>query len=265
MARKALLALCFLLSLSLGLSPGAKESFTNSIGMRFVLIPKGSFMMGSPATEPGREPGERLHRVSITRPFYLQTTEVTRGQYQRLMGAKAPLDGLSDYPADRISFKRAREFIARLNRMEKTGSYRLPTEAEWEYACRAGTTTPFYTGRCLTTDQANYNGNLPFGGCPGGILRENTTNAGSFTPNPFGLYDMHGNVWEWCSDFFGPYPKVPAVDPKGPSGGRHRVLRGGSFGFSAASARSASRLEAIPEILALLDARGFRVARDFRP
>ena len=119
--------------------------------------------------------------------------------------------------------------------------YRLPTEAEWEYACRAGTTTPFYRGNNITTGQANYNGNSPYNNNAKGDYRNRTTPVGNFAPNTWGLYDMHGNVWEWCWDWFGNYPKDAQADPAGASSGTDRVLRGGGYNFSAAHARSAYR------------------------
>ena len=122
--------------------------------------------------------------------------------------------------------------------------YRLPTEAEWEYACRAGTKTPFNTGDNITTDQANYNGNLPYNGNPSGEYREKTTSVESFAPNKWGLYDMHGNVYEWCWDWYGSayYSTSPMPDdPKGPDSGASRVFRGGSYGSSASWVRSARR------------------------
>ncbi len=142
---------------------------------------------------------------------------------------------------ENVSWEDAQKFIQRLNQAEGEHVYRLPTEAEWEYACRARTTTPFYTGRCLGTDEANYDGNYPLKGCPKGVYREKTTPVGSFPPNPFGLYDMHGNVSECCQDRYGPYPKSASVDPGGPSTGTNRVLRGGSWGDAAWRCRSSGR------------------------
>jgi len=124
---------------------------------------------------------------------------------------------------------------------EAANGYRLPTEAEWEYACRAGTGTPFWNGRCLSTDQANYNGDHPLEGCPKGEYRNSTVPVGSFASNPWGLYDTHGNVWEWCWDRKAAYPKEAATDPKGPPYGGTRVIRGGGWHFHAFCSRSANR------------------------
>jgi formylglycine-generating enzyme required for sulfatase activity len=129
-------------------------------------------------------------------------------------------------------------------------AYRLPTEAEWEYACRAGTTTPFYFGETISTDQANYNGNFPYGKGKG-VDRGKTTPVGSFPANVWGLYDMHGNVWEWCSDWYGEYPTGEVVDPQGPLAGGERVMRGGSFLYQAAAVRSAVRNRIVPSFLLL--------------
>ncbi len=135
------------------------------------------------------------------------------------------------------------EFLARLNASGSELRYRLPTEAEWEYACRAGTTTPFSTGANLTTEQANYNGSFPYADFPAGAYREHPTAAGTFPLNPWGLADMHGNVWEWTSDWYGPYTAGSVVDPQGAPSGEKRVIRGGSWYFDANSARCALALQ----------------------
>ncbi len=223
-------------------------SFTNSIGQKFVLIPAGSFMMGSPTSEPKRDDDERQHRVTISKPFYMQTTEVTQGQWQAVMGSN-PSHFSScgdDCPVEQVSWNDAQEFIRRLNAKEGTNQYRLPTEAEWEYACRAGTTTPFAFGSCLSTNQANYDGNYPLPGCNKGAYRGSTVSAGSFAPNSWGLHDMHGNVWEWCRDRYGDYPSGSVTDPAGPSSGSFRVNRGGSWFFNARDCRSAYRSRSDP-------------------
>ncbi len=124
--------------------------------------------------------------------------------------------------------------------------YRLPTEAEWEYACRAGTETPFFFGKCLSTEQANYNGNYPLSSCPIGKFREKTVPVESFKPNAHGLYNMHGNVWEWCQDWYGAYTTEPVTDPEGPSKGEYRVIRGGSWDDYAEDCRSALRGNTTP-------------------
>ena len=171
----------------------------------------------------------------------------------------------NDLPVEEVSWNDAKEFIRKLNRKEGTDKYRLPTEAEWEYACRAGTTTPFSTGDCISTDQANYNGNYPGSGCSKGVYREKTVAVGSFAPNAWGIYDMHGNVWEWCDDWYGDYPASHATDPKGPSSGSVRVLRGGSWFIYASNIRSAYRYGDNPDFRSYpgrwISDIGFRIAR----
>jgi formylglycine-generating enzyme required for sulfatase activity len=211
--------------------------------MIFVYIGPGTFRMGSPSVEPGGNNDETQHQVTITRPFYMQTTEVTQGQWRAVMGNNPSyfsncIDGC---PVENVSWNDTQEFIRRLNRKEGGSIYRLPTEAEWEYAARAGTSTPFNTGNCLSTDQANYNGNYPLFGCSKGQYRGKTIRAGSFSPNAWGLYDMSGNVWEWCQDWKGDYPSGSVTDPAGPLSGSSRVNRGGGWGGNARNCRSASR------------------------
>jgi formylglycine-generating enzyme required for sulfatase activity len=215
----------------------------SGVRMTFVYIPPGEFMMGSPEDEPERRDDEVQHHVTLTRGFYMQTTPVTQGQWETVMGnnpSHFKEDG-PECPVENVSWEDAQAFIKKLNRAAGDEVYRLPTEAEWEYACRAGTTTPFYTGRCLGTDQANYDGNYPLKGCPKGEFRQKTTPVGSFPSNPFGLYDMHGNVWEWCQDWHGPYPSEPVVDPTGPATGSVRVRRGGGWFNVGRVCRSAYR------------------------
>jgi formylglycine-generating enzyme required for sulfatase activity len=241
------------------------QIFTNAIGMEFVLIHSGSFQMGSPTDEPKRGADERQHLVSITKPFYLQKIEVTQGQWKTIMGYNPSLFNKcgEDCPVEMVSWNEAREFIRKLNQTEKTGNYRLPTEAEWEFACRAGTTSAFNTGICITTDQANFNGKSSLPNCPPGKYRNKTIRTGAFMPNPWGLYDMHGNVWEWCQDWYGrEYPKNQVRDPKRHSYNAISVLRGGSWKNGARFIRSASRRWEIPDFRSA--AIGFRVARDLK-
>ncbi|EFK11053.1 conserved hypothetical protein [delta proteobacterium NaphS2] len=223
--------------------PAVRGAFTNNLGMKFVYIKPGSFMMGSPSSEAGRDKDERQHRVTLTNGYYLQTTEVTQGQWERVMGSNpSHFENCgSGCPVESVSWEDCQKFIQKLNGMEGTGKYRLPTEAEWEYAAKAGTKTPFYTGDCLSTGQANYDGNHPGNACSKGEYRKKPVVVGSFAPNGWGLYDMHGNVWEWCQDWYGDYPSGSVTDPKGPSGGSIRVFRGGGWRLIAGSCRSANR------------------------
>jgi len=235
--------------------------FTNSIGMKFVLIPDGTFMMGSPSNEPKRYKNERQHRVTVSRPFYMQTTEVTQKQWRAIMGNNPSYFKGDNRPVERVSWNDAKEFIRKLNRKEGTNKYRLPTEAQWEYACRARTTTPFYTGRCISTNQANYDGR-PMPGCPKGRERRETTTVGSFPPNKWGLYDMHGNVAEWCHDWRGDYLSGHVIDPTGPSSGEVRVVRGGFWNVFAWNVRSALRYRDNPG--SRNNAIGFRLIRTIK-
>jgi sulfatase modifying factor 1 len=140
-----------------------------------------------------------------------------------------------------VSWNDVQNFIHKLNQQEGSGIYRLPSEAEWEYAARAGTTTAFAFGRCLSTDQANYDGNYPFPECSKGEFRKKPVPVGSFSPNNWGLYDMHGNVWEWCQDWYKSYPPGTVTDPTGPQKGSSRLHRGGSWFSGAGPCRSANR------------------------
>jgi formylglycine-generating enzyme required for sulfatase activity len=246
--------------------PSSGKTFTNSIGMKFVLIQKGTFMMGSPSNEPKRDKDEIEHRVTISRPFYLQTTEVTQGQWKAIMGDNPSLfkDCGDNCPVERISWDSAQKFIQELNRKEGTDKYRLPTEAEWEYACRAGTTTPYNTGDCISTNQANFDGRSPLPDCPEGDCIGKTMKVGSFAPNPWGLYDMHGNVYEWCQDWCVDYSGEHVTDPIAPPSGWRgglRVLRGGSCLNYARRLRSAYRYRHFPQNWDCTF--GFRVARDY--
>jgi uncharacterized protein (TIGR02996 family) len=219
--------------------------WTNSIGMRFACIPSGTFLMGSPKEEQGREPytqlNETQHKVTLTKGFFMGVHPVTQEQWQTVMGNNpSHFTGEKHLPVETVSWEDCQEFINRLGEKDKK-LYRLPTEAEWEYACRAGTKSPFYFGETISADQANYDGNYTYGAGKKGVSRWKTTPVGSFPPNAFGLFDMHGNVWEWCLDWFGDYPQNDEVDPQGLDKGTYRVLRGGSGNNLPQYCRSASR------------------------
>ena len=180
---------------------GLPVQVTNSVGMKLSLIPRGQFVMGSPPKEEWHRPDETQHRVTLTKAFYMGATEVTQGQWKALMGKNPSFFTGDDLPLETVTSEEAAEFCRRLSKKEKK-RYRLPTEAEWEYACRAGTTTPFFTGDTISTEQANYDGNHTYAGGKKGVFRETTTEAGKFPPNAWGLHEMHGNVWEWCADWY---------------------------------------------------------------
>jgi len=209
--------------------------FTNSIGMKFVWIPPGSFMMGSPTEEKDRNANETQHKVTLTKGFYMGVYTVTKEQWKAVIGnTPSPSKRQKNLPVETISWVDCQDFIKKLREKDKKG-YRLPTEAEWEYACRAGTTTRFFFGDTISSKQANF-GKFKKGESP---LR--TTPVGSFPANAWGFHDMHGNVWQWCQDWFGEYPQKDVVDPQGPENGGERVIRGGSFTDLPQHLRSANR------------------------
>lgn len=233
-------------------------------GVALVEVPAGEFTMGSPADEPMREEQERQHRVRVTRAFEIGRYEVTQDEWRRVMGTRPSAHvGCGACPVENVAFLDVAEFLRRLNASSPPGGFRLPTEAEWEMACRAGATTPFSTGATLGPGEANVDGRWPYPGSPVGIARGATTPAGTFAPNAWGLFDMHGNVWEWVADLHCPYPEGLAVDPVGSCSSTLRVIRGGSWAFGADSARCALRYTHRPQDRG--PSLGFRVARDLRP
>lgn len=215
--------------------------YTNSLGMEFVLIPAGSFIMGSPDSEEGRFPDEACYHVKITNPFYLGKFQVTQSQWEAVMGENPSSFKGADLPVESVSWGDCQEFIRKLNRMEETKKYRLPTEAEWEYAARAGSTMAYSFGDDPKTlgDYAWFEGNS----------KGSTHPVGGKRPNAWGLYDMHGNVWEWMQDWYtDDFEGISYVeDPKGPLTGVYRVLRGGAWTRYARHCRSANRNGGIPE------------------
>jgi formylglycine-generating enzyme required for sulfatase activity len=228
-----------------------------------VVIPAGSFDMGSPENEKDRYDDEGpVHRVTV-RSFALAKTEVTQGQWRALMGSNPShfKDCGDNCPVEQVSWNDAQEYVKKLS--AKTGkTYRLPSEAEWEYAARAGTRTRFHTGDCLSTDQANYDGNYPPSGCPKGQYRQKTLPVASLAKNGFGLYDMHGNVWEWVQDCrHSNYNGAPTDGSAWEVNctGVGRVLRGGSWNIKPQNARSAIRYNLDPSFRDYYT--GFRPAR----
>ncbi len=228
----------------------------NSVGMTFVRINPGSFLMGSPENEPGRRDNESpQHEVRITKPFYISVTPVTQEQYERVKHKNPSRfrkrhGGGPDHPVENVTWDQAMRFCDRLSRMPEEEIhrriYRLPTEAEWEYACRAGTTTPFFCGQQLTPEYAIFG-------------RTGTAPVAQTLANPWGLHDMHGNVYEWVMDWYDDYYYFdsPAEDPPGPKTGTLRVIRGGSWESPARDCRSAARQGHMPD--AATETIGFRV------
>jgi formylglycine-generating enzyme required for sulfatase activity len=230
-----------------GYAEQPKEKLTNSLGMEFVLIKPGKFMMGSPEDEPGRYAGEKLHAVNLTNSFYMQTTELTQAQWKALMG-KNPASHKScgdNCPVEQVSWDDVQQFIQKINQKEGTNKYRLPTEAEWEYGCRAGSTTAFPNGN-ITELECDRDPNLDAIGWYCWNSKNSIQPVAQKKPNAWGLYDMHGNVQEWCQDWFGAYPDDEVINPNGPTKGSYRAMRGGVWYSPARDARCASRFGSPP-------------------
>ncbi len=221
----------------------------DSIGMKFKLIPAGTFTMGDASGEDDETP----HEVTLTKPFKMGVHEVTQDQYEQVMGVNPSEWKGADNPVDTVSWEDAVEFCRRLSELpaEKAAGnvYRLPTEAEWEYACRAGTTTKYSFG----DDESNLGDYAWYGD----NSDANTHPVGGKKPNAWGLYDMHGNVWEWCQDWYGDYPSGSVTDPSGATSGSYRVFRGGGWSSTAEICRSANRGGGYPSFR--VSCFGFRV------
>ncbi|HNQ89129.1 MAG TPA: formylglycine-generating enzyme family protein [Verrucomicrobiota bacterium] len=249
--------------------------------MKLAQLPNGEFMMGSPPTEDRRWDHEGpQHLVRLSRPFWMALHPVTVGQFRAFVDAmryrtEAERDGgggfawvngdsvqdprytwrnvgfdqTDDEPVVNVSWNDAAAFCQWLTHVEGL-RFRLPTEAEWEYACRAGTTTPFHFGSTLSSTQANFDGQYPYGEEARGPYLERTSRVGAYTPNAFGLYDMHGNVWEWCADWYAEeyYRPGEIHDPKGPPTGVGRVIRGGGWRSFGEYCRSAFRYSVDPAV-----------------
>jgi formylglycine-generating enzyme required for sulfatase activity len=237
-------------------------SITNTLDMAFKEIPAGTFTMGSPGNEVGRQDGEHQHKVTISKAFYMQTTEVTQGQWKAVMGTE-PWKGTPyvkegpNYAAEYVSWDDAVAYCKTLS--EKEGkTYRLPTEAEWEYACRAGTETAWSFGddEKVLGDYAWYYLNANY------IGEKYAHQVGLKKPNAFGLHDMHGNVFEWCYDYHGKdyYKESSEKDPTGPTSGSSRVLRGGSWDYFSRDSPSANRSSRYADHRS--SSNGFRLVRE---
>ncbi len=230
------------------------EKLSDGVALDLVLIPAGSFEMGSPADELERQPDEGPQHTVTVPTFFMGRTPITQAQYEAVMGDNPANFKGDDRPVEQVSWHQATEFCARLSRQTQR-EYRLPSEAEWEYACRAGTTTPFHFGETISTDLANYDGTHKDYGAYGrgekGVYRQETTDVGLFPPNQFGLHDMHGNVLEWCQDtWHNSYKNAPTdgsawIDKNAETGSR-RVFRGGSWNDIPRSCRSAYRSDFNP-------------------
>jgi formylglycine-generating enzyme required for sulfatase activity/TolB-like protein len=269
-----------------GVRPGETANFQES----FVKIDGGTFNMGSPPNEPGRNENEIQHRVTVN-GFYLGKKEVTQGEYQEVMGINPSAFKDPALPVEQVSWYDAVEYCNKRSELEglnpaytiyksrpdpdntnsadtvawlvlwnrNANGYRLPTEAEWEYACRAGTTTSFNTGTAISTGAANYNGNPSLDDNPTAHYPAKTVPPGKFAANKWGLFDMHGNVWEWCWDRYGDYDTEARDNPSGAASGMYRVIRGGGWYGFPQNLRSAARQGFTPSVRGSY--LGFRVAR----
>ena len=239
-----IIGVVIVLGCGVALAEPGPEVLENSIGIKLKLLPAGTFTMG----QPGGDTAETPHRVTLTKPFYMGVHEVTNAQWKQVMGSvpSEPWWALGsvpshwrddDRPVEKLMWAHAEEFCKKLSALpeeRKAGRfYRLPTEAEWEYACRAGTDTTYSFG-----DDDSQLGE--YGWFEGNAGNE-THPVGQKKPNAWGLYDMHGNVWEWCNDHYGVYPEGGSTDPQGPSSSETRVMRGGCWGNAAVYCRSAYR------------------------
>jgi len=238
-------------------TPKAGETRTFA-GIEFVWCAPGTFTMGSPAEEKGRSDDEKQHAVTLTKGFWIGKYEVTQAQWEAVIPINPSAFRGPNLPVDSVTWDDTQTFISKLN-MNAGGGFRLPTETEWEFACRAGSVTPFSFGAVISTEQANCDGNYTYNGGSPGVLRNTTLAVGSLKLNAWGLFDMHGNVCEWCQDWYGPYPDGPVVDPAGPPSGAFHDFRGGCWSYDPQYCRSAFRdqytVDLPPNVF------GFRLAR----
>ncbi|MDR3204688.1 MAG: formylglycine-generating enzyme family protein [Deltaproteobacteria bacterium] len=274
--------LCFISTFVSGIAM-AHDSLSNDL----VLIKRGTFIMGSPETEAWREKDERERKITLS-DFYLAKYQVSQKEYRELMGHNPSRFKGDDRPVENVTWLEAIKYCNARSLREgltpayvingdnvawnrEASGYRLPTEAEWEYACRAGTSSPFNTDKSITTDEANYYGHYPYMietyyffqsqlETKPGVYRGETIPTGSFAPNKWGLFDMHGNVWDWCWDWYASYEGDRLTNPTGPSSGSFRVNRGGGWNDFAKHLRSAYRASTPPSNSSFN--LGFRLARN---
>ncbi|WP_371718254.1 formylglycine-generating enzyme family protein [Anabaena sp. UHCC 0204] len=246
------------------LTPATNQSFIEELGfgvkLEMIYIPGGTFLMGAPKIEVDSDDDERPQHYVTVKPFYLGKYTITQEQWEKVVYSCPTIEDWLDphpsyfkgdkLPVEQVSWYDAVEFCARL--AKKTGrQYRLPSEAEWEYACRAGSAKPFAFGDTITTDVVNYDGNYTYGNAPKGKYRVQTTAIGTFPPNAFGLYDMHGNVLEWCADsWHDSYEDAPSDGSAwiNENDNQHRLLRGGSWNHYPEWCRSATRNRLAPDV-----------------
>ena len=227
------------------------ENFTvPDLNLTMIWVKPGTFMMGSPESEAGRSSNETQHQVTLTKGFYLGKYEVTQAQWEKVKGSNPSHFKGADRPVEKVPWNDAVDFCKKLTEMEKKAgrvpegmSYQLPTEAQWEYACRAGTTTAYSWGNDINSSRANYN--WVNGGNDGNDFKQ-TRDVGQYAANPWGFFDMQGNVWEWVSDWKANYLTNAQTDPEGPASGSYRVERGGSWISGGTNLRSAKRISTTP-------------------
>ena len=219
----------------------------------------GMFLMGSPENEPERSSDERLHEVTLTKGFWIADTPVTQALWQVVMGDNASKFKGDELPVESVSWNDAQAFISKMNELKAELRLCLPTEAQWEYACRAETTTPFSWGDQIDSRYVNFNGTVPYSSGSNSEFRKQMVAVKELPCNDWGSYQMYGNVLEWCQDWYGEYPSQPVADPKGSESGAARVLRGGSWFSYGRFCRSASRDRSGPS--ARYGRIGFRLAR----
>ena len=224
-----------------GLEAGESRVFG---GIEFVWCPPGEFLMGSPESEEGRQENETQHLVKLTHGFWLARTQCTQAQWRGATDGNPGIFIGDDLPVEHVSWDDAREWLEKMNgkhTLEGGWEWVLPTEAQWEYACRAGTAAATAFGNSLSSKQANFNGKHPYGVAAKGPFVGKTVRVGNYEPNDWGVFGMHGNVWEWCQDLYGEYPACSVTDPKGSTTGPSRVCRGGGWGGHGHFCRSAYR------------------------
>lgn len=245
---------------------GSKAGETKVMGdITFVWCPPGKFMMGSPATEADREGDEIQHEVTLSTGFWIAKTETSQTQWKAVLGAASnpsEWSGSGDFPVEKTHWGHAIQFCAAMNEkfardLPEGWKFTLPTEAQWEYACRAGTTTAYAFGEVIQSTQANFDGTRLRGAAADGVFLEKTVKVDAYQPNAWGIYNMHGNVAEWCMDGYVAYTKEAITDPAPPATGLYRILRGGSWRSEAPYLRSAFRSRPLPELE--LNNIGFRV------
>ena len=234
------------------------------ISQRMRWVPPGEFTMGSPTDEHARSPGEIQRQVVLSEGFWLGDTVVSQELWKALLGQTPSLFSGDELPVETVSWNDVQEFLRIANDQIEDLSLSLPTEAQWEYGCRAGTIAPFAFGETIGTDQCNFDGNYPYRESDlNGEYRGETVFVKTFSPNRWGLFQMHGNVWEWCQDWYGEYEVDELVDPQGPESGSRRVLRGGSWLNYARNVRAAARNAFCPDYR--LNFIGFRCLSSAQP